>query len=373
VSSADRLRPKPVTLIVEVNGAGHRLVYVRLLVTRAATEGHEVVVALPPGLLKGDDFAKHLGPVTGQFRVAPLERPASLAAIASLSTELGATKVLIPDGDLAAIRLGLGWRWREPSDLRVLVMRDPGWTRDESGRLATKARLKLALLKRAGRSPGVSLLWLREPGYVAKPTELVAHDPVVLDAPAGEILRMASGFRERMNLVDEVHWFGVVGAITGRKNVGLIAAALARVASLRAQGLGLAILGPWAQSMACSEEHLRRDLGDAGVHLVIDNHLYSNLDVNVAVASLDCVVMAYSSHSPNATLGKAAALGVPLIAAGPPSVRGFVSNVHGGQVARLDIEGLTAAVIRHLDSPKGVDPRRFQGDDFAGEMLGVIR
>lgn len=363
----------PVTVIAESNGGGHRLVYVRLLVARAAQEGHDVVLALPQTLIDGEEFAKHLSPVKDLFRLRPFPEKPSLSELASLSRQLNASTVVIPDGDAAALKLGLWQRWAGGSELRVLVMRDPRWTRNESGRIPPKSRLKLAILRRAQRAPGVSLIWLREPGYRANNPEKVAHDPIVLDAPIGLIRERARAFRESHGLRDDVHWFGVVGAITPRKNVDLIASALAEIGMRRPARIGLAVLGPLAPSLPWTKADLHRELRESNVELVVDDRIYTNLDVNVAVASVECVVMAYSSHSPNATLGKATALGVALVAAGPPSVRGFVSQLHGGEVARLEKGDLGRALARHLDSPVEMAPRNPDVDDFAGEMLGVSR
>jgi glycosyltransferase involved in cell wall biosynthesis len=351
-------------LILEANPSGHRLVYVRLLVTEALGLGHEVIVGVPKAVCFSNEFAVHLNQF-GQS-VDYIEIPARLMIkhIKRISEEINSDRIVIPDADLLAPRLAFfGWTGR--GLLTMLVMRDPRWESPKAPARWAKLRLKLILLSIAARRPSVRLIWLREPGYRGCAGEYYACDPVILDADRVTISANALQLRKRLGLTSDVFWFGVAGCIDNRKNVPIVLEAIQLIHETGLEAhIGLALLGPLDRDLSWTVDEIEKICKLSRIPLVLDNRVMSNLEMNSAVKALDCVVMAYSTHSPNSTLGKAAALGVRIVAAGSPSIHRFVASVSDAQASLLKVADVSGNMLRALSTsaPKArtdLDARQF--------------
>lgn len=310
-------------LIVEPNPAGHRLVYVRLLVREILRREGTAVVALEAGAQDTREFALHMADLSGNIEWTTVSRKLVLRRIGRLARSARADQVIVPDGDLVASRLGLLRWWTPPVPATLVVMRDPRseprttWTRN------LKLKLKAHLLKLAQTRDQVRLVWLRPPGDV-RSDEAFANDPVQMHATTGE----ANEFRRQHGMSSDRYWFGMVGGISQRKNLPLV---LQAMSSQPSNLVGFGIFGPVDPLIREQTRLLFDRLRDAGVGIVVVDTLHTDDEMGLAVKALDCVVVAYSSHAPPSTLGKAAAAGTQVLAAGSPSIEQIVDSLGRGQ------------------------------------------
>jgi len=253
-------------------------------------------------------------------------------------------------------------------------MRDPRWEAPASPSRKAKNLFKLALANGVGRRRGVRVVWLREPLHRPAGAEEVAIDPFIADGSWEEIQAEAAKVRMQLQSTSPSFWFGVVGALSGRKNIPLILNAIAEVASTTPRpDIGFAAIGPLSGDDGVTEAFLLDACANAGVACWVDNRVLTNFEMNAAVSALDAVVMAYSSYSPNSTLGKAYVLGTRLVAAGPPSIRRFVRQIGVGWESELSRPALAASLTK---AAAAVAPETHHNDissvDFAAAVLGIV-
>lgn len=361
-------------LIVEQRFGGHLLVYVRILAEFALRHGHTVTLAIPEESRRTKEFRAHLGAVIDRITVRDIDAPIRMRKIEEMARDCSADVVVVPHADELATQSALGRGYRGPGRLRLLVMRDPRWEVPSPAHRRLRNAIKLRLLRRTARRDKTDLIWLREQSYTPH-TELFARDPFIADGTLAEIERGALELRQRLALDVGTFWFGVVGAVSGRKNVPVVLESLAQVAKQHpATSIGFAIMGRLEQTAGFTESELIERALAYGIRVRIDNRLFSNQELNSAVSALDAVVMAYSTHAPNSTLEKARVLGTRLVAAGPPSIRRFVRESGAGWESELSIELLAfnlglalQAEAPDSDFDRGVR----QADEFAFQLFGT--
>ena len=161
------------------------------------------------------------------------------------------------------------------------------------------------------RRPGVRIVALRGPGYDSGASGEVALDPVII----GDELPLPL---ELENLESGLFWFGMVGGMTARKNPMM---ALDAFAQLEESRTGFIVAGLLDSSVSGSIRAASAALREAGRQVIIVDRPLSNDEMNGVLAALDCVILPYSTHAPPSTMGKAAALGVRMVAAGSPELR----------------------------------------------------
>ncbi len=102
----------------------------------------------------------------------------------------------------------------------------------------------------------------------------------------------------------------------------------------------------------------------------MDDRLLTNDEINVVVAAADTVIMAYSTHSPNSTLGKAYVLGTSIVAAGSRSIHRFVRNVGFDLVSPLEVNAIAENLTLAMD--RAAPPRHpgaLSAIEFADQLL----
>ncbi len=349
--------PAGKVLIVEPMASGHLLVYVKLLVDWCNTHHISVSLLTSEGVTQSPEFFRHLGGFSEeQLQVICTSREISLRQMKEWAARLGAGRVVLPNADSYVSRLA-AWGWRGHAVLVPLIMRDPRWESASSRRRALQLRGKLCLAMLAGRMPFVHLTWLRPPGFSG--ADLFACDPVILEEDPAAIREQGQTYRhDRLKL--ECYWFGIVGNLSPHKNVDMVVDALLRLAASRPQSpVGLALCGRRGEGSHWDAELFKSSLQRVGIAFTWDDRVLSNREFNVVVAGLDAVVIAYSTHSPNSTTSKAAALGTRIVGAGGPSMSSFLRSM--GALVALDLnpDSLAEAMSRALDSdpPAPIDIR----------------
>lgn len=224
--------------------------------------------------------------------------------------------------------------------------------------------IKLLVFRISDARPGVELFWLRPQG--SSPAARDVIDPLIFEKGVEETLAESECLRARLGLDSSFFWFGVVGVLDARKNIPLIVDALRGIEEEATTQFGLALLGPWEDSRAffSSEEALK----GASFPVVKVADRLTNQEMNASVGTLDCVVMAYSTHAPNSTTAKAAALGVNVAVAGSPTFRRFASALTGHPGVDLNESDLKTELLSCMSRPRP-DPAALSGAHGLTEPL----
>lgn len=354
------------TLIVEDNVDGHRLYYVRLIAERALELGHDVAIAVPPGCEESEDFQTHLSGVVRNVRTLNVV-VADRASIEELVGHTKACLVVVPDGDSLVFELGRSGRWASPASLSALVMRETAQPSPLPGLQSLKSVTRRLLVARAGRLSGVSVHVLKSATWRGRSNIAVVRDPVTLSCSrdSARLRKSAWGLGEGR------YWFGILGAISPRKNVGLF------VESLEAASVncGLLLAGRISEELLHHVEEWRSRLASVGVPLIVRDQLLKDEDLDSAVALLDCVVLAHSNEGPSGLMGKAASAGTRVLAAGARTLKADSQALpHVVSWSPLDRGSLSLAIHQtvQMDRPDPVvfpPPERFADHLLLTESL----
>lgn len=298
-------------LIVAENISGHRLSYVRVLAEHAVSLGMSVSLAIPKDAPQSELFQTHLGGIRGRIHVvSPAEF--SVRTLNSLAKSLAATKTIVPDGDQLLYEVLRKGGWTEGT-LSLLVMRPGGqsqWALLRGLQSAVKSSLRLLSRFRKGVRPVVLVS-----GIAWNGSTRFAPDPVSLVCSSSDIAETRDAWR-----AGNRYWFGVVGALDGRKNIGLVARALS---SIENHEVGLVLAG--RGELADAQPELDQ-LRSRGIPVVRRDALLSDRELDATVGALDCVILAHTNEGPSGIFGKALASGTRIVAAGAESLRRDVAK-----------------------------------------------
>ncbi|WP_148040145.1 glycosyltransferase family protein [Cryobacterium tepidiphilum] len=299
-------------LIAENDVRGHRLYYVQILANAALKRGSDVTIALRADQARLPEIELHLGKVMSGVTMLYLDA-INLDVLVEKSRELGSSLTVVPDGDGYVRSLVRQGRWRGSGSFSLLIMRE-GATRTSSRLSRTLVSwVKHGLYFYLHQMRRVNVVILRSALWHGNSYFSIAKDPVTLKtSPAA-----ASTIRSEWGLDDRRYWFAVLGAVTSRKNVALVAEALL---SVRSKQIGLLIAGKCDRSVRDAEELLQK-LRSAGCTVIVQDRLLSDEDLDTAVAIVDCLVLAHSNEGPSGLFGKAAAAGTRVVCAGAKSLR----------------------------------------------------
>lgn len=345
-------------LIVELDARGHRLAYVRHLI-QWAPEGAEIVLALPAEEAARIDESVHLGALERRYEKVFLSGATSWSKVVHLAVAIDAQLTIVPDGDRWLA--GISRRPWRAGRLSVLLMRDP-WQKpiepklsDSVRRLAKRALVRFLRL----RGVAVSTLSSATARTASRATPTV-RDPIEISTD-GSVPPWRTPDR---------YWFGIFGAITGRKNVGLVAEALSRLE--RTKRVGLVVAGRIDETVRDELSEAEGLLRRAAIPLVMIDRILSDTELDTYVAAADCVVVAHSNEGPSGLLGRAAALGTRVLAAGAASLRRDAAEVPSiATWVPLSVPDLVAGLEQaaHQKRPAKVDVGSPQ--DFAERLLGL--
>ncbi|MFT2711077.1 hypothetical protein [Clavibacter sp. Sh2126] len=299
-------------LILEGNGDGHRFYYVRLLADAILAEGGRPVLVTRPGQMDGPHAAEFLGGLPSAFTVVDVPR-ADVASASRVALREGARRIVVPDGDRHLLSL-VTRRGRDLPHVTALVMREPVLRRDQALRPLARQWSKRATMALAGLRRSTTVTVLKSSVWAGRSRFPVANDPVTLAAATADV----AAFRERFGIDGERRWFGVVGAITARKNLPLVAEAFARIAG---EGTGLFVGGSvYDGQLAAAEPHLE-EARRRGARIVVVDRMLEDVELDAAIGAVDCVVLAHSNEGPSGILGKAVMSGTRLLLSGAASLR----------------------------------------------------
>jgi len=358
-----RTRAKQI-LLVERLGLGHRLSYVRVLAEYAKLQGYGVTLLVDESLSGSSEYGAHVARL--DFVETLFVRNLNLSEVERISRRTCADLVLIPDGDhWLPVLLRRGWRGR--GQIRVLVMRmAPVRHLKRSTAFAWRC-LKRALMWAVNAYPRVNVLELRSALRPGRPGRYIRRvtDPIEFDADQAVV----DDLRRQHGLDEDVYWFGVVGAITERKNVGTIMKALAGLTSVGAS-IGLFIAGKCDSVTLRAIAECERSLIDAGHRLVVVDRVLQDVELDASIAVCDTVVLAHSNEGPSGILGKALAAGCSVVAAGAKSLRRDLRRVEGSTWCELNVEALRLALGRAVEREfrERATNRTFSAD-FAAILL----
>lgn len=304
--------PRRRVLIVEPNHSGHRLYYVRLIVNEVVSRGDVAIVGVGPGATSSEEWQLHLRKIRSQLEIVECGDSAR-RTVAELAALTFADHVIVPDGDAIIAEIGRSRKWTTRATLAALLMREHGQPSRIPGLAALKSKAKRLLVASANGVSGVHVRVLKSSLWLGESSAHTVRDPVSLVDDSGAIQNAVA----QWDLNSDRYWFGVVGAISQRKNISAVAAALL---SCTSRPLGLVIAGKFAVDVVDEVEALVHELEEHGVAVRIHDRLLSNLELDSLVAAVDCVVLAHSNEGSSGIMGKAAVLGTRVAAAGARSL-----------------------------------------------------
>ena len=219
------------------------------------------------------------------------------------------------------------------------IMRDPRMESPQAWGRRGKLRLKSVLLRRVARMRGVEVFFLRGAGRTSAADGAlnVVEDPVTMASTTTSV----AAVRRAWQLGGDRFWFGVIGAISKRKNVDLICQALAATDGR----IGLLLAGLIAPDAQVDSERLEQ-LAARGIEVRQVSQILSDIEIDSAVAAVDCVLLMHSNEGPSGILGKAAATGTRVVAGGAQSLRDDVTALHLGTWVPLDPPQMAEAFTR---------------------------
>ena len=331
-------------LILEGNGDGHRFYYVRLLAEAIIAEGRRPVLVTTPGQMDGPQAAEFLRDLPSSFTVAEVPR-ADVTAASRVAHETGARHVVIPDGDLHLVPL-LVRHGRHLPHVTALVMREPDLRRGQAIRPLARQWTKRATMSLAALRASTTVTVLKSSVWAGRSAFPVAQDPVTSAATPDDV----TAVRAQWGLDGDRRWFAVAGAITARKNLPMIAEAFARVAD---EGMGLLVAGAVLDGQLAEAEPHLAEAGRRGARVVVVDRMLEDVELDAAIAAVDCVVLAHSNEGPSGILGKAVMSGTRLILSGASSLRRDAEAVPSHATwTPLTVEELARAIEDAVDADR---------------------
>lgn len=310
--------------------SGHRPTYVDYLIAGAKEQGDRVSLAVPAADL-------HLLPEAAH-EATIIELPGKLASsrqLSDLARSIEVDTVIAPDGDRWVRSLAKRPRWNAEATLVLLIMRPKGQKAGTRVRQSFDTLLKTGAIAVSRLVPRVRVVVLRSSIDQPVRHHRSVRDPIVLDPPTVSPSEDLSLTRDpdRMR-------FGVLGAITLRKNVGTVAAALTALPDQTE----LAVVGRWEEDAWAQAQPALSSYQAAGGKLTIVNRRLTDEELDWAIVNTDCIVMAHSNEGASGILGKAAAAGKLIMAAGAQSLRADVITLGPPHVwSPLNVSSMTAA------------------------------
>lgn len=345
----DKVGPQNVhILIAQPNMDGHRFNYVRILadhaqrfgvsVTILTTEaGRQRFLSMAPGR---DDLVQVLPHSDFSLRTLKIE-----------SRRRGATNTIVPDGDRLVLELVAEIGWWGQGDLTLLIMRSQAplglhWAKRV---FLNRAKAFVHWLSASQRS--VHLLKLvsatdprgKDSGYVGDPVTL-APDPLFLHELEMQVKQVDV---ERPILL-------VAGAISMRKSIPLLHAALARIGTVH-RPVTLVLAGRQSPDV---RDYLDGVSTLVQLRVLADDRELSDGELDAYITWADAVLVVHTNEGPSGILAKAVLSGTKVAAAGALTLREDAKRVESGIVwSPLNLESLSEGIARVLlhDDPSGCE------------------
>lgn len=302
-------------LIVEPSPSGHRFDYVRVLATAAIARGDDVTVATSVDGRQSSQAKLFLSAVEGRVDVLAISG-FDVMQVQDLSRALDADVTVVPDGDRFVAPLARQLGWRGAGTISILCMRKtvgrPSWR--HLGDLV-RTLGKRALIHGVALLPSTRVRILTSSLASPRTGGLAVPDPIEFETAISR-----TEIRQRWGMEADRFYFAVIGSITPRKNVELVASAAARLP--QDANVGLVVAGVWSGESHQERERLQA-LSRAGtsVDVIVHDGLLPSAELDALIGGVDCVVLAHSNEGPSGILGKASAAGTRVISAGARSLK----------------------------------------------------
>lgn len=354
--------PRKKILFAEPSSSGHRLSYVGLLARRALKKGHAVHVSLPEGSSGSPEFDTHLAGIADFIQLSSFEK-FDLELLNRLSRDLGIDRTVVTDGDSLALPLARRGGWRGHGRLSLLIMRESVQSQKSWIHSIVKTVAKRIIVCGVSMMRNVDLAVLKSSTWTGRSTIRVALDPISLDCSKLDVDLL----REGWNLDRDHFWFAVLGAITERKNVPLLALSLKELSH---PSVGLLIAGKLHPTIEAEVLAATEQLRSVGIPVVVVNRMLADQELDAAVAGVDCVLLAHSNEGPSGLLGKAAAAATRVIASGAKSLRRDVQVLgNSAEWTRLDQPSVVEAMRRAVNAPSVTQASAVSVNSFVHTLL----
>ena len=349
-------------LFVEHSVSGHRLFYVRLLAEEAIRRGWKPTLALPEELLEAREVRLHLESLGDSIRLMS-SNGSNLNETERLSRQVNAAITVVADGDWLVWPLVTRLKWNGHGTLSVLVMREKAQVGLTKAHRSLKTMVKFLLFSKAVRTKHVRLSILKSAAWRGDSRFPVAIDPVRIQASPED----GESIAREWGLDRSRKWFAVLGAVSSRKNVPVIAEALIRA---KRHDIGLVIAGEIDPVAQHEIKEALEMIEQAHIPYVLIDRLLDDKELDAAVHAVDCLVIAHSNEGPSGLLGKAAFAGTRVVAAGAKSLRDDLATMPTlGQWSELDPGSLAAAITASIDS---APPAMCTDDGEAQFVLAIL-
>jgi hypothetical protein len=316
--------------VIELDGGGHRLWYVSLILRGCLTSpaGTPIRLVTRPSVPSLPAWHEHIEPLVA---ASPVEVITTVASHEEILTGLvpRGRAVVIPEGDgwlLPLLRTALLRRRRVQGSL--LVMR-PGRARGLTPLVRHGAKLlSLAAVRLA--HPSLQAFGLAAaPDRVTQLPDPVRFSPRVVDRATWLSL---------LGCDARLRWLLVIGELSDRKCVPEIARAVSDLPS--GDGWGLVAVGK-------PDEHCRGLLQDLASHqpdrFVFSDRYLTDCEFDTWVSIADAVAVVHRNEGSSGVLLKSWVAGTPVVVGGAKSV---VDAVHRLGANAVVIQGITAPEIR---------------------------
>jgi hypothetical protein len=370
--------------VVEMESAGHRLRYVRMLLCAVAPERR--VLLVPPAVHDSAEFAEHLADVVDQVVLVPGSRREAMRIAVGAAQARGA-RLVVPDGDknVAPLLLALARPGRVEVSLLLMRTALPGGPEAATAGMA----LKPALVAVLARRPGVRVRFLTDAfGVVVRRRGfrgvLPVRDPVAVPAtrPHEGSPRADRATGSSPRAAADAFAVGVFGVISARKNLPVLLAALAGAAEDAAERSSTIetvhdpvarvhlVVGGRCEPDVATLLHTSPDavaLTAAG-RLHVDDRLLTEDEFDAAVAGVDAVAVLHDNDAPSGVVAEAAARGVPVLGPATGWASSMVTGTGIGEVAAVDDPAEVRAALARL---LAAHPRRAAAARRARTRLGI--
>ncbi len=351
--------------VAEMEAAGHRLRYVRMLLL--AVTPRRRVLLVPAAVRDSAEFSEHLADVAAEVVVLPASRRDAMRVAVATARARGA-QLVVPDGDknVAPLLLALARSGRVEVSLLLMRTALPGGPEAATAGMV----LKPALVAVLSRWPGVRVRFLTDAfGVVVRRRGfrgvLPVRDPVAVpmsDAPTSAPHEgspragRATGSSPRDGEADpgreEASGFtvGVFGVISPRKNIPVLLAALAGAAADDPVAAVHLVVGgrcePDVRKVLESSPDAEALLAAGRLH--VDDRLLTEEEFDAAVGGVDAVAVLHDNDAPSGVVAEAAARGVPVLGPARGWASSMVTGTGIGEVAEVDDPADVRAAVGRL-------------------------
>lgn len=364
------------SVLFEPDFKGHRAVFLGFILQHVRARGSAAVIAVSDDALESEEFAMNGIPALaengGVFTLGRLPEDRGrtyrhwlLDQLRHVYDSFPSDQVYVLEGDIAA---GLTLRIPPESLARTtfLLIRRPvvvGTTLR-----STISSWRKAVLFSIASLRGASIVLLG--ASVAKGknkragTWRIAPDAVVFHGNS----ELSARYAQKMDLDRARVWYGVFGNIDRRKNLDLIAGALAETAN--PERTGLLVAGRVTQSERRLCEPALTTLRGRGAKVVFDDRLLPAADLDAAIGAVDAAVFAQKGDSPSNIYGKARAAGIPVVCSGSRILKDPIRESRSGIWTPLRRRPMARAYESVIYLPHSGPSTMCGPDEFAEVLLG---